>query len=288
MTGYNKIFLVLLNLLVLSCTGNPVTENEITFGNREISGYVKLGNNLDPEGVFVWLEGFNYSARTDENGFFKFVMPPAVVQSNSGISGAFNLYFYMANFRLSSIVVKLNRGEFYQDPGVFDSNGQLNRPVYLSQILRIKTVMMPGTVRTSDRNLIVARMSFATTEFDTVFVLFPSLVDGKINPIIFKNLRNEELRIFETTIAGLPLDSDTLKITNRDPVEVVRVIRGGPSDFSVGEYKVLPFVAILQDGIPRDLIKSIGQNVNQLGPGYLKLPLFVEGGNFQVTPSFDE
>lgn len=287
----NNVVLTIIYLTVLiRCTSNPIGDDEIRLGNRQISGSIQLGNGLPSEGIFVWLEGFNDQTLTDDNGQFKLTLPPKTAQANSnGVTGAFNLYFYMANFKLETMPMQVSRGEFIYPPGVFNDEGELNRPAMMTQILNVKSQMSPTTFATDHQGLLTARIFLQTTEPDTVFTLFPPQVGTLIYPLLIQNIETGAVDIIETTHVGIPFNAntDTLKITRDTPVEVVRILRWNASDFQPGSYRIIPYIQVLQEGIPPQLLDSIGSGIGELGPKYLDLPFYREGGEFSVNPAFN-
>ncbi|MCI0698440.1 hypothetical protein L0337_41385 [candidate division KSB1 bacterium] len=98
-------------LVVGGCTSNPFGGDEITGGNRQISGNLILKDKSSPESVYVWLEGFGLNAWTNNRGEFKINLPPPASQGPAGgVDGVFALYFYLANYSLQSttVIVDLN------------------------------------------------------------------------------------------------------------------------------------------------------------------------------------
>lgn len=270
---------------LVGCTENPFTENKISLNNRQISGSVELANAGSPEDVFVWLDGFDFQTKTDKDGRFKLILPPKAAQANSnGITGAFNLYFYVSNFKIESLKIQLERGEVIYPADVFNREGEFHRPILLSQLLNVNTIMFPDTIVVGQEGLMRVSMLFETTQSDTVRALFPSKVGTRLFPIIFQNIETNEVQIFESTIVGIPplTNSDTLKVTSNRPVETSRIIRANASDFDPGMYRVIPFITVLQDGVPQPMLRRIGPAISQLGPGYLELPFFRQGGGFEV------
>ena len=149
------IFLLLSTFIFFACTGNPFSDDEISPGNRQISGKVEVSGNQNPEGVYVWLEGFNIGTRTDEQGCFQLTLPMPASQGGSaeGVAGAFNLYYYVANFNLESTRVLTRNGSFVYSQGDINSKGELNNPKFLFQNLQIRTRVTPSSLSSDDFQL---------------------------------------------------------------------------------------------------------------------------------------
>lgn len=273
--------LLSLALIMSRCTSNPIGEDEISFGKRELKGEVRLGNNANPEGVFVWLEGFDFDTTTDADGRFSFVLPPPAAQPGGGLSGGFRLYFYMANYKLDSVSVFVRNGEFLYSTDNINSAGELALPRHLVQILNIRSIMFPDSVRRDETISIIVKFQFSTTRSDTALVYMPGVVNGFLNPILFHNRDTDETLIFSSTNAGHS-SGDTLKVTNNGPVELIRVVNAAVQDFPVGTYEAVPFLFVLQDGIPRELANNIRVDIRALGPDYLDIPFVRQHGLMTV------
>lgn len=137
---YNLVFpfLFLSILLFSNCTDNSL------FGNAEISansirGTVKLGNNLKPDEVFIWLEALDVNTRTDENGQFTLNLPTANKQPGGGIDGIYDLYFYVANYQLQSVKISILNGNVQLSKLSLTSEGELRQTVVLQEILNINS-----------------------------------------------------------------------------------------------------------------------------------------------------
>ena len=266
-----SFFFATIALILSSCESSSIGDSDISLGRRQISGRVSLGSNVSPEGVFVWLESFDFGARTDVNGDFQFILPTAAAQPGGGISGSFQLYFYMANYRLDALTVLVNGGEFIYTPGIFTDTGELTQTRTLSQLLDIEIRPIPESARKDESVFLTARIFLRTTFSDTIFVFMPGTVSGVINPLIYERQDDGQVQVFSSTNAGIT-PGDTLAITNDGPVELIRLLTGGPPDFEVGRYEIVPFLFVLNNTVPEGLLKSLGSNLNQLGAGYLQIP----------------
>ena len=280
--SHNVIFFATIILLLSGCQSSSVGNSDLALGQRQIAGRVSLGSNLSPEGVFVWLEGFDFGARTDVNGDFQFTLPPATLQPGGGVSGAFQLYFYMANFRLDALTVIVNHGEFIYTPGVFTDSGELTQTRFLSPLLDIEVRPIPESAQQTDAVILTTRIFLRTTFSDTVFVFMPQNVNGVLNPLIYSRQDVQQVRVFGSTNAGFT-PGDTLAITNDGPVELIRLLTGGPPDLEVGRYEIVPFLFVLNNIVPEGLLRSLGSNLDQLGAGYLQLPFRRRTTIFEIS-----
>ena len=278
------VFLIISACVLLfisfGCVSNPFGDDEISGGNRKLSGRVQLSDQLKPQGVYVWLEGLNIGTRTDENGGFEIIFPPPASQSSGGVSGVFNLLFYMANFNLVSKPVSINNGLFVYAQGEINKSGEFVSPIFLFQSLSIETIMAPSTMRSDSGGEISARV-FLKASRDSVDVFFPRMVGEFLAPLIFHNLDTDEVFIIQCILAGIEL-SDYLSIYTT-PYERIYLAALSPGILTVGKYEVISYLFLANDQVPEALLKSLGEDIETLGANYLKIPFLRQGGQFQVN-----
>lgn len=280
-----NIVAIVIGLSGLSgCTSNPFGDNEISGGDRIVSGVVQLSEELNPlQGVYVWLESFNIGTKTDEQGNFRIELPPPSSQSSGGASGVFNLYFYIANFNLVTKPVVVKDGVFVYSQGEINGDGEFIHPIFLTRVLSIFTEMTPDTVDADSGGLIRADVRLQAIE-DTVTVFFPLMVGEYIAPLIFKNIDIDTVFVIHDFVfAGF--ESSDLLVIDEDSRTRTFVRWLAPGDLPVGKYEVIPYLFVRHDNVPDELINSIGQEVEEIGPNYLNIPFMREGGQFVVEKS---
>ncbi len=268
---------------VYACTQNPVGDDEISSRNRTIKGEVRLSNNLHSENVYVWLDGFNLGTRTDEQGKFRLALPPTSAQDNfAGVTGAFNLYFFVANFNLQSTQVFIQNGLFVYSEGEINSSGELNQPKFLIQNLQIQTKVQPSSVSNSEIVVVEGKSNFILrvdvtlqTVKDSIVVFYPALVKDTFGPLLYRNVDSNEVTILGSTVATF-VDSD-LDTVDMVPGKRTMVVPLFPDDLLPGEYEIIPYLLIKNEEIPERLIGSLGEDVEELGPDYLSIPMIREG-----------
>ena len=74
------IVLIFFSLLVSACTRNPFDNGEVGLNRFQVSGTLELSDHADPEGILVWLQGYNVGTYSDENGMFVLTLPPDLNQ----------------------------------------------------------------------------------------------------------------------------------------------------------------------------------------------------------------
>lgn len=261
------------------CTENPFGEDKISPGSRQISGTVQLHDGSSPEGVYVWLEGFNIGTYTEKAGDFKLTLPSKSSSgTSSGLSGIFNLYFYIANYLLDSAQAVVQESEFVYARGDINKDGRLSVPKVMRRFLRINTLMVPSSVSANYTGVIEVKVTLTAT-IDSSTVIVPKSVGGLLGAILVKKTDSQEVIIYESApLAGMR-DVVLVGLTPRSIRMTFDLIL---KPLTPGKYEVIPYLLITHEAIPENLIESIGPNVEELGPSYLKIPFRREGGGFEV------
>ena len=265
-------------LCVMRCTQNPFGGDKITSGHREITGSVYLHDGGDAEGVYVWLSGFNVGTYTNQSGDFSITLPRESGQgSMGGLSGVYNVYFYLANYYLDSAQVVVRDGEFVYSRANINNDGRLTPPVELERFLRIRTSMEPPHMQAAYTGPI--RVSVTLSSNDSVTVILPKSLSGTLGAVLVKRQDSEEVLIYAAV----------QNLNTRIPIIVSRTEKTISMDFNTlssplmpGDYMVIPYLLISHEPIPAELKQSLGSDVEELCPNYLKMPFRREGGNFLV------
>ncbi len=246
--------------------------------NQEIRGKVALSDGGNAEGIYVWMEDTPLSTTTNAEGAFVLALPPAASNSAAYASGVFNLYFYVANYRLSSTPVTVVNGKFLYARGEVNPNGELIGARFMEKLLNINTQIDPPVV-TPDYSASIKVLVTLSAVRDSVEVVFPKILAGELGVILLRNL-------------------DTGKIITDAPevnsgVRLIKKIGNAPETFSfsfdlkhgnlpVGRYEVIPYFFIEQARMPEGLLASISQKAEEIGPDFLKIPFRRAGGQFVI------
>lgn len=285
--------LVIGYLGLVACETNPVGgSTDIAAPRRRLLGEVRLDARMPPAGVYVWLEGFDLGQKTAADGRFEFVLPAPLAQSGGrGVSGAFNIYYFMANFRLAVTPVQVINGDIVYSTDQIDADGEIRIPKTLSQRLRIGTSMQPFSVRNSDIKVTSGRTDFLVrvdvtlqAVRDSVIVFFPRKVGHTFSPLLFRNVATNKIKIFGSTIAGF--GASDIETVDRVPLVRTMVVPLFPDDLEPGEYEIIPYLLIQDQEVPGALIESLGLDVLMLGESYINLPMLRQADplTFRVEP----
>lgn len=280
MKRYNyRTYIFIINILFfIACTENPFFEDKIELqDNNVINGKVNLGFGVTPSDVYIWLEGFNLSDWTDDDGNFSIELPPSETQPGDGLSGIYKLYVYIANYQFRQYDLLLLNGEFEYNTSTLDANGNFKETIILTKILDISTTIEPDIIQTTTKDTI------------NFIVRFESLVDSVKVRTHYNRWNTPSSLVF------LKMDL---------PIEEAILIQGSPATlltatikeiefwptafvfssyfFSEGVYQVMPYIQIVQQGLPDELLLSIDENIFDIDYHYLNWPIKQQTGVLTV------
>ncbi len=263
-----------------ACTSNPVGDDGIGSGRRTITGAVQLDSKDQPESVFVWLEAFGVGVYTDTKGEFTLTIPASGADD---VAGVFKLYFFVANYMLDFEEVSVRNGEFIFNQASLDSKGRLRVPKRLEQFLIITSDVEPPSIRFGSIDNIEVSLELKTNSLvaDSATVVFPKTTAGLLGPIFFQNTETQEVFIIET----LPVETQEKVIVGGSPVTRSASLTFNALNLPAANYVVIPFMLVRHQEIPAELLQSIGSNLQDLTPNYLRLPFARQGGHITVTPA---
>lgn len=278
-------FVVLMTILVLmGCTSNPINDSDIT-SNLTIRGHVQLQDGADPNDVFVWLEVCDVGTRTDQDGFFALDYPAPGAQPGGSLNGIFTVYFYMSNYRLSSMDIPFIDGGLNLSDDIFGDDGVLKENVVLQKILDINTdIMSPVTYPGVSDSIIINVTMRALDEpvkvrsafghrwrpWDKNSPYFMAGVARKINS-------TDEFALPFLTTGPFTDGSRSVEFEITEETTELNQMLFWPSvgDLSAGEYEIVPYVVIEQDSIPDGLIACLGDSVTTHSEAFAKMPIKV-------------
>ena len=279
--------LIYVATLTLSCTSNPFS-NDQEIKEAKLSGQVELSDGLSPDSVYVWLEGINLGAYTDNNGKFSISLPPPEAQGyGKGFNGELNLYFYVANYGLGSSVVVFANGKLDQVQQDIDEDGSLIEVKTLSPLLHIRTSTLLQSLNFGVQDTFPMKV---IVEFETFYktLVVESLREDLPWPqrgffrtgIIFKSLDNPSQNTIFVDSPKCFLYHDALLKNSKQTWEYDFELN--KDEILPGKYSVFPYLLIHQRNVPPELIESISPGVEDFGMDYLKLPMKRTDGLFEV------
>lgn len=264
-----------------SCTSNPFGGDKISGGKLRMSGTVRLADQAEAKDILIWMSGFNTSTVTNANGEFALNLPPKAAQSGSGgVSGIFTVYFYLANYFLDSAQVVVQNGEFVYSRGDLNKDGRVAVTKSLRRFLEISAVVSPEAVEQSFNFRIGVTVTLRAL-IDSCTVIFPGSIGDLLGAVFFRNIATGEVVIFQSVPGALTRD---IAIIGRTPADRVSAFTLNQLALPQGQYEVIPQVLVRHQALPSGLHRSIGANVEEIDPDYLKIPFRRTNGKFEVKP----
>ena len=277
------IFLLLSTFIFSACTGNPFSDDEISPGTRRITGKVEVSNDQSPEGVYVWLQGFDIGTFTDQDGNFEIILPSSA-QNSGGGAGILNLYYYLANYKLVKTELTVRNGEFIFANGEINNEGELHRPIFMPRILDISTVLTPSTAH-ADTSIFMKVEVVLSSETDSVNVFYPRETfkgpNKLIAPLFVKNLETETAIYVEATLVGINQE-DLITIERGRPFVRTMLLSMDKGVLSEGQYEIIPYLRVSQPEVPAELLNNLIEDIDSFGLDYLNVPFFRTSGVLSV------
>jgi len=261
-----------------ACEESPLNGDISNPLNLEIRGRIALSDAGSPEGVYVWMEDTPISTVTNRDGDFVLSLPPSASSDAVYSSGVFNLYFYIANYRLVSTPIAVQNGKFLYSRGEVNGRGELISTLFMQKLLNINTLVEPTAVTPAYSAAIKVLVTLSAVR-DSVDVVFPKMLGGELGGILFRNLDTGRI------IADAPeinLGTRVVKKIGNEPETFLSSFDLKRGLLPVGRYEVIPFFFIEQAKMPAGLLTSISQKAEEIGPDFLKIPFRRHGGLFAI------
>ena len=266
----------------LSCTKSPF-EADIAPEPRIIRGSVDLLNTSPDDNIFVWLEGFDLSTRTDESGVFSIEIPKELSESTSSLNGIFKLYFYVANYEIKTVSIPVRNGLFLYGEGDLNNQGSLTHTIQMHKILDILTLVEPQWVPNWYEGQIDVQVTLQAT-FDSVTVIYPKSIGGLLGAVLLRNRETQEIFV---DIPDIGASTRAYDVIGTEPESRRMIFQLNGTNFRelflpLGAYEVIPYFLIEHDNLPQELIKTLAVDAEVIGKNFLKIPYRRVGGDFRV------
>ena len=273
----------LVPILCLACTGNPFFRDRISPEGTEIRGRISLDDGSSPYGAFVWLEGANVGTYADSSGRYVLTLPPAAETTN--LSGVFNVYFFLANYRLQRARVVLRNGKFLYNQADLSASGDLlPRNMVLRKFLHIRIYVDPESIIESYDGYILFAVSLQpASPLDTITVVFPGLGDEEIARIFARNVETGEIRLLMTDMFSIQTPGSIQRIQGK-ALALGMKFRWSSGFLPTGTYEFMPYMIIQHDPVPPGLLRSLKFSHDRLEETLLRIPLRVKSAKLAVAP----
>lgn len=271
MCRYTFTFSFLICLFLISCTGNTLFDDEIDLDeDLKISGKVTLDDSDNYKDIFVWMEGFECGTWTDINGNFSFQLPEPAQQPNGGLNGIFQIYFFCADYKFKTASFLLIDGKVQKNKGDVDDKGKLKTNIVLNKLLDIVCVVSPTSLNSSATNSLEAKFHLEN-KIDTVEI---NTFKGSPNTILLKPANGSA----EDALILFILNNVWTNELITSPITWEFKYNLPENFLEPGNYEIIPIIEVVQEDLPKKILKSIGNNVYSKSTEYLKLP-------FRSTPA---
>ena len=290
-----SLFAVLLSsllIIMVGCTHNPFDSSEkVSPKGNKITGQVELSDRVSPDGVYIWLEKLNIGTWTDADGKFELIIPPPISQHGGGVSGDLTLYFYVANYELETALVAFFNGKVLYSHGDVNDRGEIRTKIILTKILDIKINVDPAefpqqpildSLTNIESELIRVQLTLRTISGSTQIRCSQDEL-GPLAVVFLQRVDPDEDFAEMIKIKG----PATIIILAKRSIGIVPQQWEASFWLEVGHlargnYKIIPYFAVIQESVPDELFESLGENVTLPILNYLNLPMQRDGGSFRI------
>ena len=111
-------------------------------------------------------------------------------------------------------------------------------------------------------------------------VVLPKVVGGLLGGVILRNKATNELFVH---LPDPGADTRLVARIGEEGQSWRLIINKTPGLIPVGRYEIIPYIFVEQEDVPPQLLESLGPNVLELGPDFLKIPFKRESLEFVIT-----
>ena len=266
-------------LTFVSCTSNPVfKDDEMGAEKSSITGKIQLSDGASPEGIYVWFEGLDVDTYTDDSGEFKLIRPHPEEQPQGGLTGSYNVYYYIGNYKYTSSKVILRKGYFVNGQADLNDKGEIGGTVILKKLLNIKTTIDPPVLAPSQIVDEVTITVEATPLSEPVTI--EVYEDYRSLTSFLLRRKNKHIE------ASIPIFSGQgIKATKTINNPTTWNILFYTAKDSAGFYEIIPYIKVIQEDLPETILENLSDNPDVYWKDYLKVPYRREGGNLRFLIS---
>ena len=280
-----KNLIALLCFVLIGCTSNPFWEDSPS-KKLKIEGHVSANEKVSDASVFVYIEELNVFTHADSTGYFSIDL--LNLESEVGnFSGSVRVFYYLHNYKIAYSDLFITNGRLTGSQIDFDEHGTLKEPVVLQKLLSLEL----STNNVWNRsNLDSLRFTLTLTSHDEP-VSFLSYVNVLSDPrryvpsgILLKSNQNDAVYFDEN-------DADLIQRTDLNPNDILQLdYKIGPEGFfpfviddyisieqqlvQNGSYLKLPYIFIIQENIPQQILYIMGiTNPQKISAEYFNIPI---------------
>lgn len=262
--------------LVPGCTENLFfSDDENAQDNYSITGKVLLSDGTEPDDIYIWVAVINISTWTNKNGDYTLSIPKT--DEFAGLNGEFTIYFYVANYKYTTVQVFIKNGEFVFGEKDISSDGKIKEIKTLQKLLHINTTIKPDS-HSPDYSGLFTFIIVVNAMDRPVTIVTNQTKEGIFGSFV---LEHDDEPISEAILLNIgPLYTTADEISRTTIWETSLVI--DYDSLKLGYYCGRPYIEIRQDDLPSELINSFGYRVNEFSHNYLKIPIKQEVARIEV------
>ena len=267
---------IIVPLCLIGCTENALFDDGNTAQDKHIvSGTLSLSDGASPENAYIWVRDLGVSSWRTSQGSFAIQIPRTA--EYEGLNGEYTVYFYVGNYHYDTATVIVRNGQFEYGQKNITNEGRFDRSIVLMKMLDIKCSVLPKSIAPDvslDYTIILELVNIDS------FVSIITQVDRDQNMrgYFVKPLDNNSTvwKLYSNTgtnLSGFPITSRTVLETTGS---------FNPVLISAGHYEIIPFIVVVQSGLPDELLLSLGNKVNAYELDYLNVPYIRTPGDFII------
>lgn len=270
---------ILFFIIFTSCTSNPFWDDP----NRtemKISGQVIAENNVTDVPVSIWLETLDLFTITDSNGNFS--IPIANSQTVEGnLNGPLKLYFYIHNYTLDSVTIYFTNGLFSREQIDFFDSGKLINSKILKKIMSGNLLLNfnKNILENNDTLKVIVNLNFHNdASLESYKYIYHGDGSDFHSGLFFRNILNNEIILNQ--FIGQDSYGNNIKdqlvvidYNKNETVTWIYQINTDSLNIIQGEYEVLPYILVNQNGLPSGMKDALGgDSLFMRHDNYLDLP----------------
>ncbi len=279
MKQFIHIFALIICAFAISCTSNPFSDKDkIEGGNRVVTGTVELSDLASPENIYVWLEYFDIGTFTDENGNFSLTLPSPQAQPGGGVTGIYDLYYYVVNYKIVHVEVAINNGEFIFGEASIDKNGKITSKIILDKLLNVSTSVSPNFITADFLDSISITVTLTAVDSPievSTFISKDDIITGFF-------VRHEENKYDFTDLYYLTNAHIRSKVIGTSTVVSTSSYKYHRCELPKGIYEIISFIWVNQTGVPEELINNFASYPVKMSEEYLDFPFKRQNAQIEV------
>ena len=280
-----KNLTAILLFFLVGCTSNPFWRDKPS-KKVKIEGYVFANERVSDASVFVYVEELNVFTYADSSGYFSIDL--LNLESEVGnFSGSVSVFYYLHNYKVAYSNLFITNGRLTGSQTDFDEYGTLIEPVILQKLLSLEISINNVWDRSNSDSL---RFSLTLMSHDEP-VSFLSYVNVLSDPrrhvpsgILLKSNQNDAVYFDEN-------DADLIKRTDLNSNDILQLeYNVSPNGFlpfviddyisleqqlvQNGSHLILPYVFIIQENLPHQILSSMGlSNAQNISVEHFTMPI---------------